>query len=606
MTDTSAGLEAISKLPREEQARLADLELCRRDREWLYSKHRIIKDKKGKIRPIKKLKLAQRKTIAVLQYCRDHKIPARIVIGKSRKQGESTIIAADCYEEVRRRQIDALIVAHSAAGVKKIFDIYQRFYDYDDLPDRPMRYKGKRNLHEMRFDGHDGHITVATAKNVFAGTGETPQYIHASESSKWDKGEDTLTSLNQSIGDDIETTFVHESTFNEEETCFLPILRAAYDNSKLTFHETGEGKLEVEFTVTNHQEWNHFIPIFISVLDDEDATEPFLSEEDRTRFMGTLDKYEQHLVDHMQATPEFLNWRRKTIKLKCKNDLDVFKQEYPTTPEEAIRAAGRPRFNIEKLDAMPVEDGAAGGLRYISDWERKVVWHPDPQGDLVRFRDPQPGHAYVIGCDPAEGSSLEEEALDPKTRLDASAIEVFDIDMGNEEAAVYHAVTTPEDLASPLLMLALYYNNAFVVIENNSSGFTTCVKMAETYDNTLLYHEDDWDPTKTRRQRRIGHRTTATNRRHIISLVADALNEDDIVLHSRRTVGELKHFVYKKNGREEASRGHHDDHVMAITKARAGVQMARQLFHMKRRTAQQQATNPYRAATERTTERSYT
>lgn len=600
----------LRKMSPEQRMAVLDAEICSRYGTdiaancWLVERHRWIKDKAGKIRPLGKLKLAQKKTLAALHYCRTHEIAPRIIIGKSRKQGESTIIAADCYEEVKRHQYDALILAHDKAGVSKIFSIYQRFYKHDDL-DKPQPYKGKVNLREMRFQDHDGHITVATARNVYAGTGETPQYIHASESSKWQAGEDTLTSLNQAIGDDVETTFIHESTFNGEESCFLPIWRAAYENCKLRFIDRPDGNFDVELTVTNHAEWNHFIPIFISVLDDEDARLAFLDDDDRHRFSGTLDQYERHLVDDLGATLEFLNWRRRTLKLKCKNDLEVLKQEYPTTPEEAIRASGRPRFNLEKLDSMPVEDGQVGRLKYTDGWDQRIVWQSDPQGDLTRFRDPVPGHQYIIGCDPAEGSSLEEEASDPNQRLDASVVEVFDLDNGNEETAVYHAVTTPENLAAPLVMLGRYYNDAFIVIERNSSGHTTCIKAAESYDPSLLYHEDDWDPEKTRRQRSIGHKTTSSNRDHLVSLVADAINEDDIVFHDRRTVSEHKYFVYTKTGKPAAARGHHDDHVMATTKARAGIAMARQIRKITARTRQRQAANVYAQRVQQTVDRSY-
>jgi hypothetical protein len=584
---------------------IVDRQLCEAgDREWIYTQHRWIKDKAGKVRPMKRLKLAQRKTVAVLKWCRENKVAPRIIIGKSRKQGESTIIGADCYEEVKQHQLDALILAHDKAGVSKIFRIYQRFYQHDDL-NRPEPYKGKVNLREMRFQDHDGHITIATAHNIYAGTGETPQYIHCSEGSKWENGEETLTALNQSIGDGPETTMIHESTFNGEEACFLPIWRAANDNSKLTFTEDAEENLIVDFKVTNPVEWNHYIPLFISVLDDEDARLKFLNEEEKAKFLQTIDDYERHLIEDLHATAEFLNWRRRTLKLKCKNDIDVLKQEYPCTSEEAIRASGRPRFNIGKLDSMPVEDGQFGGLRYTDSWDKRIVWKPDPQGELIRFREPQPGHAYIIGCDPAEGSSLEEEAIDPRNRLDASAIEVYDIDKGNEQVAMYHSITTPEALASPLLMLALYYNNAFVVIENNSSGRTTCIKMQETYDNSLLYHEDDWNPEKTRRQRSVGHKTTSSNREHIISLVADAINEDDVVFHSKLTVAEHKYFIYTKTGRPEAARGHHDDHVMATAKAFAGMPMARAIRQIKVKQARSRSQSAQRRANTVKENRSY-
>jgi hypothetical protein len=453
---------------------------------------------------------------------------------------------------------------------------------------KPAPYKGKVNLREMRFQDHDGHITVATARNIYAATGETPQYIHASEAAKWDRGAETKTALLQAIGDNPETTLIEESTFNGEEDCFLPTWNAANDNSVLKFTENKDAPfgLDVQFEVTNPKEWNHYVPLFISVLDDEDARLEFHSEEEKERFEGTLDEDEIIYRDRHGATLESLYWLRRTLKLKCRNKKDIRKQEYPVTSEEAIRASGRPRFNVDALNRMPVEEGKKGRLEYSDSWDKSIRWVADPQGFLTVFRHPVPGHRYYIGCDPAEGSSLEEDVQVNESgdddRLDASVIEVFDLDAGHEEVASYHSIETPEDLAVPVVMLGLYYNQAFITVESNSSGYTTCIKVAEKYDNSLLYHRDDWDPQNSRHQRAVGNKTTTSNRNILISYIADALNQNDIILHSKKTVSEHKSFVYNKRGKACASFGRHDDHVSAVWNARAGIYMARRVFETRR------------------------
>jgi hypothetical protein len=182
---------------------------------------------------------------------------------------------------------------------------------------------------------------------------------------------------------------------------------------------------------------------------------------------------------------------------------------------------------------------------------------------------------------------------------------VYDLDNGFEQVATYHCITTPEALAGPGLMMALYYNSAFVVPENNSAGRTFCIKMQETYDNSLLYHEDDWNPEKSRRTRAVGHRTTSANRDDMIARVAEAINDDSIVLHDKRTVAECKYFVYTKTGRCEAARGHHDDHVFATAKARYGLDMARHINTMKVKSRKNAATSYYQRITRQTADRSY-
>ena len=48
-------------------------------------------------------------------------------------------------------------------------------------------------------------------------------------------------------------------------------------------------------------------------------------------------------------TPEQMNWRKYTINNKCQGDVELFMQEYPSTPEEAFIASGRPVFNTASV-----------------------------------------------------------------------------------------------------------------------------------------------------------------------------------------------------------------------------------------------------------------
>ena len=539
----------------------AELLLCRRHPDRLFERHFWIKDKIGEIRPITRLKLAQRKTLAVLRYLRGKNLPARVVIGKSRKQGESSIIAADCFEQVISRETDALVLAHDKDTSEYIFGIYQRYYNNYDLP-KPGLYKGKSNVRKMRFDGHDGKIDVETANNKNAGTGLTPQYVHNSEMAKWERGDETLISLLQSVGKTAGTTVIDESTFNGQEGTFLPTWEAAYENSKLTFGEN----LAVNFEVLKPDKWNGYAPIFISVLDDEDARLPFVSEDHRISFNQTLDDYEKMLVDKMRATEEFLNWRRDTLKNECRGKLDIFKQEYPTTPEEAVRVSGNPRFSIACLDAMPIEDPRRGFLARGEGWDRKIVFKYDSGENLYLYRNPIAGHRYAIGTDVAEGL-MDSQARDP----DDSVSSVHDLDHGGEQVAVLEGRISEEHLVAPLAVLGEWYNDAWLVTESNSTGKHVCIELGKIYKRRdRLYHRDDWDQEKSRHNRAIGHRTHSGNRHLLVGNLANKIEENAILIHHKKTRDQLRFFV-RKSGRDEAGEGRHDDHVIAVGLAAIGM-----------------------------------
>ena len=411
---------------------------------------------------------------------------------------------------------------------------------------------------------------------------ECSGYFTFSAKRKSERGNETLTALLQSVGDNSGTTVIHESTFNGNEDCFLPIWQGAYLHSKLTFTEDEKRRLKVDFKVTSPDEWNGYVPLFISVLDDEDARLAFDSEQEKERFAGTLDADEKFYVKQHGASLEFLHWRRRTIKLKCKGNVDVFKQEYPVTPEEAIRVTGRPVFDLQALDRMPVEPGRKGRLARSEDGYGEVEWRPDENGPYEIFRTPQPGHHYIVGADPCGYSELDDENLPMDERRDSATAIVFDMDYGNEEVCVYENQHNPEVFARQLVMLGQFYRDAFLVVESNADGSVTAVKLGELYDPSLLYHRDDWNPDKSRQVRAIGHRTMTSNRDICIGYVIDAIAQNDIVFHSKVTVDQHRFFQRRSSRQKQggklkaqAARGKHDDRVSATWLARAGLRKAK-------------------------------
>lgn len=541
-----------------------------------------MKNKVGGLQLMAPLKLAQRKLIALIDYFRKKIEPVRIIVAKSRKTGISTLVAADMHDEVCRKGVDAILIANEKDLAEYLFDVIRRFHayrgevvaekDWRGIPIFPIvtpgLYKGKTNKRELRFNSREGRIEVETAGNVYAGTGRTPQYVLASECSKWEKGADTAISLFQAMGLKPGTTFIMESTFNGYDGLFLPYWEGAYRNSRLTWTEEmddGLMSMKPHFEVTNKEEWNGFVPLFIGVSEDEDARLPFEDDEERKRFQQTLTDYEKTALERWGASLECLKYVRKAQKLQCQGKEAVRRQEWPFTPEEAVISSGRNRFDLEKLAVMPVEEGERGSFGKTDTWDHQVRWARDPQQLCVRYRDRQAGHRYVVGVDVSEGL-LDEFGKDP----DASVITVLDLDAGLEQVCCFWGQVSEENLVTPLWMIATYYE-AFVVIESNSTGKHVCIEMGKRYPRAMLYHRDDYDPEKSRMSREIGHRTHIGNKEGIlISPLAESVHNMGVLLHCEKTVDELRKYVYKSGGGTGAEKGYHDDHPMSLALALLG------------------------------------
>uniref|UniRef100_A0A6M3L8K0 Putative terminase n=1 Tax=viral metagenome TaxID=1070528 RepID=A0A6M3L8K0_9ZZZZ len=546
--------------------------LCKDDPLWMIERHFVIHNKIGQLQLLR-LRQAQKRAHNVLQYCHDKGVPARLINSKSRKKGLSTYYCAYAFHQYLTRDVNVMIIAHLKSLSETLMSYVHRFYEYLDQPfdpsippiRKPDLHKGTSSKDTFRLDGYQARIWVGTAKDIYAGTGETPQILLASEAAKWDTGAETAISLLQSVAMKPGTTVIYECTFNGEDALFFPEWKKAYDNSRLRFDD----KDNVIFEVTRPEKWNHFVPYFTGAGDDPDVPVPFLSDADKARFETSLTEQEKVWMGKFGMSLEAINGMRAIFAAQCRGRDDIRRQEYAMTPEEAVVASGDSRFNVEKILALRdkyVEDGERGTLQHSTRWDKKILFNKDIGGDLIRYRQPKPNHRYVIGVDTAEGKYDEKYGNDP----DSTVASVHDLDENMEQVAVIYGRISSENIIAPLKMLAEYYNTAFVVIENNSTGTHTCIEMAKVYPREHLYHSGDIVHEKFRTTREIGWKTTVATKGRLIGWLAEAIEENAVTVHCDKTFEELLHYKKKPGGGTEAAPGYHDDHTIAIALAVVG------------------------------------
>jgi hypothetical protein len=176
-----------------------------------------------------------------------------------------------------------------------------------------------------------------------------------------------------------------------------------------------------------------------------------------------------------------------TIRNDFDGDEKMFRQEYPSTPEEAFLVTGRTVFNQDKLDAMThhtstgkryivVVPSAAEGEAY--DWT-KVKLVEEDRGELEIFSEPDPEREYCIGADIAEG--LEGG--------DASVGYVIDAETG-EDVAVIHGQIDDDIFAKRLDYIGRWYNEALLGPQVNNMGHSVVNTLLNvTFYPTLYYHD---------------------------------------------------------------------------------------------------------------------
>ena len=61
---------------------------------------------------------------------------------------------------------------------------------------------------------------------------------------------------------------------------------------------------------------------------------------------------EREMMETFHLQPEQMMWRRWCIKTKCGRDVNIFREEYPTTAEEAFLLSGTPFFDNMALSML--------------------------------------------------------------------------------------------------------------------------------------------------------------------------------------------------------------------------------------------------------------
>src|SRR5277367_2965289 len=232
-----------------------------------------------------------------------------------------------------------------------------------------------------------------------------------------------------------------------------------------------------------------------------------LTVEEKVGLQASLSPAEVDLQLVHNATLEQLAWRRKTIALECRGNVDVFNQEYPTTALHAFLASGRPVFDHKAIERMPIVTGVTGELEVIEEPQRGRVlyWKPRDAGALTVWKRPQPAHRYVIGADPSKGKDVSGDGRG--SNPDYSVALVVDAGTG-EQVALLRARIRPVAFADHLALLGRWYSWAYLVPEANDAGFIDAL-LRTGYLQSAIYKRQR-DPTDRRPMRieEIGFETT--------------------------------------------------------------------------------------------------
>jgi hypothetical protein len=196
---------------------------------------------------------------------------------------------------------------------------------------------------------------------------------------------------------------------------------------------------------------------------------------------------------------------------------------------------------------------------YIATYQKDPVAKGGFDGNLWRWAYPDYTKQYIVVADVARGDGK-----------DYSACHVIDIETATQ-VEEYKGQISTRDYGHLLVSIATEWNNALLVIENSNIGWDTVQTVIDRgYQN--LYYSSKSDTSnvtidnylnRTNSNLVPGFTNSQKSRPLVVSKLESYMRERSCVIQSRRTLEELRTFVWK-NGKAQATDGYNDDLVMSL------------------------------------------
>lgn len=321
------------------------------------------------------------------------------IILKARQEGISSLIAAIfAIDFITIENIRCVIMSHEDKATSRLFDRVRYYLDSmkTTFPGELPYDLGRSSTHELYNKTKNSYYYIGTAGARAFGHGETINNLHVSELSRWP----------------------------EQEKMMIGLLQAVPKDGRIIIETTANGygdyfnKLWTQNSETQYPFRTHFLPWFKLpeyVLPTGGITTQDLIDD------------EKEMIRVYGLTLEQLAWRRWKINqmggdFKDPKTWDTFKEQFPSTAEEAFIVSGNPVWSSTTMNRYLTHCKPAKVRGNLRGYDPISVEEND-RGFLKVWKEPQEFHTYAIGCLPdgekvITDSGLKEiETIDNKDML---------------------------------------------------------------------------------------------------------------------------------------------------------------------------------------------
>ena len=263
------------------------------------------------------------------RWFRDHNLPVRIIICKSRRAGLSTGVESLIFDDtITHPNTNSLIVANERNPAENILKMTTRFWqempEYFDVdgsriqvrPPMPATFNNNPPKDRLILDKPlDSGIYVASAKSLDAYLGYQFQNIHATEASRYADAPELFRAIYPTLSRHEHSALYIESTPAGQEGKGAWFYEQCWDAHERK--DTQYGEMALVFIPWHEMRHSFAIPF-------KEATK-------REQFIRSYTKTEKELLNRFpHISAEQFQWRRMVLSGPPFNrDEDIFDQEYP-------------------------------------------------------------------------------------------------------------------------------------------------------------------------------------------------------------------------------------------------------------------------------------
>jgi hypothetical protein len=525
--------------------------------------------------------------------CRAEQIPVRFVVLKGRQQGCSTGVGAIGFTNMMCHIGANLLIATETKqdSGKNIYDMYRRYKDNFPI-DLPVTHEVNGQLIQFGEQMNDAYIAVTGERRVVS---RTIKFIHLSEAAKFEN-------LNRFMDDMLETVPMHVM----DTSIFVESTAEEYGDM---FHELWEA---AKIGTREGYGWQQlFIPWWVHEEYGEDEPfNQFKNEKERSEFEASLNDSPDAMygdeisllglkpinipirpgeVREVGVTLENLKWRRAKISEKAFSLIDFYRQ-YPSTPDEAFRAAtlspldqqslawytdNRVHYPAETHEGEP--HPKAGEMRKPAKvgefFEKDEVSNTFefievPHAIVVLWELVRQYGEYIIGVDMAQGIETGDFSC-------AVVVSRLPFRVVARLRGLDGRRLDPNEFGRQLFALGQYYNNAMICPENNADGGALVRDLVNWRYPNLVREELITGNTAGNRY---GWNNNGQTHKRMVAKLQEVIREKRIDIKDEVIIEECKHMVYRpgRGGGIQAAKkgqkrrpgslptGYYDDSVFAL------------------------------------------